>query len=308
MNCYTIFDDFDLRATQIIRDAGIMLDIHPQGVPRPDASQMKRILEQYDAVIIGTTQKITEDMFDGITAPRIIATASVGLDHIRIPEDKKGLVTVYNTPKANAQAVAEYTFAAALSCCKRIPEGNRLYREGKNNKQLSKKPIELYGKVLGVIGAGNISRRIMEFGEFFGMQILCWTRNPEKHQDLLQKGISFGSLEDIAKSADIISVNLPNKEGTKGIISEELVSEMKPDAIFVSVSRLPSVNAEALIRKSEEYPNFYTCMDVDLDQALMQKAGNLENVIITPHIAGGTVETRKRMFVELANQIATNKA
>ena len=88
MNCYTIFDDFDLRATQIIRDAGIMLDIHPQGVPRPDASQMKRILEQYDAVIIGTTQKITEDMFDGITAPRIIATASVGLDHIRIPEDK----------------------------------------------------------------------------------------------------------------------------------------------------------------------------------------------------------------------------
>ena len=140
MKIYTIFDDFDTQAEKNIREAGITLDIHPLGVPRPDSLQMKRILENYDGVIIGTTQKITEDMFYNITTPRIIATASAGLDHIQIPEAKKKLITVINTPKANAQSVAEYTIGCALTCCKRLAEGRTLYAAGIDNKKLSKKP------------------------------------------------------------------------------------------------------------------------------------------------------------------------
>ena len=79
---------------------------------------------------------------------------------------------------------------------------------------------------------------------------------------------------------------------------------MKTEAVFISVSRLPTVDARALIERSRAYPNFYTCLDVDLDEDLIRQAGSLENVMITPHIAGGTVETRKRMFRELADSIA----
>ena len=304
MRAYSIFDDFTKEATDLLRNAGVDLTVHPLGVPRPDHDQMKRILQEYDCAIIGTTQKITPDMFDGINTRRIIATASVGLDHIQIPEEKRALVTVFRTPKANAQAVAEYTMGCALACVKRLAEGNRLYREGKNNKALSRKPVELAGKTLGVVGAGNISQRIMDFGGFFGMELLCWTHNPDRHAELREKGVRFCALEELAEKADVVSVNLPNNNGTKGIISESLIGRMKTEAVFISVSRLPTVDARALIERSRAYPNFYTCLDVDVDETLSRQAGSLENVMITPHIAGGTVETRRRMFRELAESIA----
>ncbi len=304
MKAYSIFDDFSEEATRLLSRAGVDLTIHPLGVPRPDHDRMKRILETYDCVIIGTTQKITEDMFERIDAPRIIATASVGLDHISVPEEKKHLVTVFNTPTANAQSVAEYTFGCALSCLKRLAEGSRLYAEGKDNKKLNRKPEDLAGKTLGVVGAGNISRRIMEFGAFFGMKLLCWTNHPDKHADLAGKGVRFCTLEELAKTADVVSVNLPNTSGTRGIVSAGFADAMKTEAVFISVSRLPTVDYRALIEKSRKHPNFYTVLDIDLDEDVIRQTAGLENVLITPHIAGGTVETRKRMFKELAQQIA----
>lgn len=164
--------------------------------------------------------------------------------------------------------------------------------------------MELAGKTLGVVGAGNISQKIMEFGQFFGMSVICWTHNPDRHHDLIEKNIRFVTLEELAETADIISVNLPNNMGTRGLISKEMVDKMKQDAVFISVSRLSTIDAQALIEKSAINPNFYTCLDVDLDNDLICWADDLENVIITPHIAGGTVETRKRMFREVADSIA----
>ena len=131
---YTIFDDYTDEAARILRNAGTELTIHPMGKARPDAEEMKTILQEYDAVIIGTSQKITENMFDEIDTPKIIATASVGTDHISIPGDKKDMVRVVNTPLANAQSVAEYVMACALGSVKRFSEASRLYREGRNNK------------------------------------------------------------------------------------------------------------------------------------------------------------------------------
>lgn len=304
MRIYSIFDDFDEVSIKTIRDAGGELTIHPYGVPRPGGAQLKDILEKYDCVIIGTGQKITEDMFDKINSPRVIATASVGLDHICIPAEKSNLVTVLNTPKANDQSVAEYTIGCALSCVKRLAEGDCLYRRGKNNKALFQKPEDLSGKTMGVVGAGNISVKIMEYAAYMGMKVICSTRNPEKHRELQQNGVVFTSLEKLASEADVISVNLPNNDGTKGIVSSDIVSMMKDNAVFISVSRLATVDAEALFIKAERCRGFYVCLDIDVDSEIVKRVPSVTNVIVTPHIAGGTVETRRRMFREVAAQIA----
>lgn len=304
MRAYSIFDDFTIEASALIRGAGIDLTVHPLGVPRPDHDRMKAILEEYDCVIIGTGQKITEDMFENVSAPRIVATASVGLDHIRVPEEKRALVTILNTPKANAQSVAEYTLGCALSCVKRLREGNELYLAGKNNKALHRKPEDLAGKTLGVIGAGNVSVKIMEYARFFGMELLCWTRNPDRHAELTELGIRFTDLNTLCENADLISVNLPNKPETAGLLSADLVGRMKENAVFISVSRQQTIDLNALLQKAKACPDFYLCLDLDVTPEIAAKLPDRPNVLVTPHIAGGTVETRKRMFLELAEAIA----
>lgn len=304
MRVYSIFDDFGEDATRILREAGVEVAVHPWGVARPDSAQMKRIFETYDGVIIGTSQKMYEDTFQNITTPKLIATASVGLDHIRIPEEKRTLITVLNTPKANAQSVAEYTIGCALACCKRLLEGRELYIKGENNKRLSQKPEDLYGKTLGVVGAGNISVRIMEFGKFFGMNVICWTLHPENHSELKEIGARFVELDELLSNSDIISVNLPNNNGTENIIDESKIQKMQDKAIFISVSRKEIIDYRALLKKAEGSKNFYVCLDLDVDEDIVESIPNMPNLLITPHIAGGTISTRKKMFLELAEQIA----
>ena len=305
MKAYSIFDDFTEEASLLLRSEGVELVIHPCGTPRPNADEMRSILEEYDCVIIGTSQKIKKDMFDNISTPRVIATASVGVDHIQIPEKKRDLVQIINTPKANAQSVAEYTFATILSCCKRLNEGNRLYRAGMDNKKLSKKPEDLYKKTIGLIGAGNISEKIIDYANCFGMNIICWTPHPQKHANLLDKNVVFTNIEELVVDADIISVNLPSNRETKGIISRELITRMKENVIFVSVSRIETIDIKALFEKAMLDSNCYICLDIDVDLDIVHNLVEMKNVYITPHIAGGTIETRKRMFKEIAYQIIT---
>ena len=304
MRAYSIFDDFSEEASAILKNAGVELTIHPKGLARPDEAQIQQIIEEYDCVIIGTSQKMRADMFQTITSPKVIATASVGLDHISIPDEKRNLVEVFNTPMANAQSIAEFTMGVALLCCKRLSEGAMLYMKGKNNKYLSSKPEDLSGKIIGVIGAGNVSTCIMDYAVFFGMKVLCWTAHPENHSELRSKGIVFVSLEELVQIADVISVNLPNNSDTKGIISKELVGQMKDNAIFISISRLPIIDFDALLNKANKNPNFYVCIDIDVNTEIVKKLNSSMNVIVTPHIGGGTVETRNRMFKEVASKIA----
>lgn len=327
MKVYSIFDDFTDEAAGILRDAGAELTVHPFGQPRPAGAELKQILDEYDALVIGTSQKMPEEMFSDVHTPKIIGTTSVGLDHIQIPAERQGLISVYNTPKANAQSVAEYTIGCALSCCKRLEEGRHAYQEGRDNKTLPQKPEDLAGKTIGVVGAGSIAERIMDYAAFFGMHILCWTAHPARHASLAQKGVEFVPLDRLAKSADVISVNLPNNEGTRNLISAELISEMKDNVIFISISRLPTIDMDALLKRAEENPLFYVCIDIDVDTEVVKKYTSalhmpgergssgpastgrgvhqmVDNILITPHIAGGTIETRKRMFREVAEQIA----
>ena len=305
MKAYSIFDDFTKEAIEVLEKAGIDLTVHPLGVPRPNHDQMKVILEQYDIVIIGTSQKIMEDMFDNIADARIIATASVGVDHIKIPGSKAHLVSIINTPNANTQSVAEYNIGAMLTTRKRIIEGNALYAQGLDNKKLVRKPEDIHGTTVGFVGAGRISGKTMELLYPFGVNILCYSDDADQRQYLTEQfGVKFVSLEELARESDIISVNVPNTPDTYHLISSNLVESMKEDCIFISIAREQVVDIPALINKANVNPNFYTVLDLDVIPDYVGK-NNTRNIIITPHIAGGTIETRKRMFKEVSQGVVT---
>jgi len=303
MRAYSIFDDYPQEAVQILQEAGIEVTLHPSGVPRPDDVQMTDIMKHYECVIIGTSQKIKEPMFEGIDTLRIIATASVGTDHISVPAQKKDLVKVINTPGANTDSVAEYVLGAMLLARKRLFEGYRLYQNGLSNKNLIRKPQEIAGCTVGIIGAGRISTRVMELLYPFGVTFLCFTQSPEAHHDLEKRfGVRFVKIDDIALYSDIISVNVPATESTYNLVNESIIKKMKADCIFISICREKVVDMKALFDKAEEYKNFYVILDIDNNEEYQRKCNNT-NIIITPHMAGGSIEARKRMFMEVAKKI-----
>lgn len=303
MKAYCIFDDYPKNCIGELRRVGVEVTAVERGQSRPNESEMKKILEKYDIIIIGTSQKLHEWMWEKVETPRIVATASAGIDHIKIPQNKKHLLEIINTPTANAQSVAEYTVGAMLLTRKRFFEGNILYTEGKNNKSLIRKPEDIHGTTVGLIGAGHISAKIMELLQPFGVNFLCHTKNPINHIDMKNRfQIEFVSLEELVSEANIISVNVPSDESTKRLINSGIIDRMKDDSIFICVSRLSVIDEMALLKKASCNPNFYMILDIDVMPELIQK-NNGRNVIFTPHIAGGTIETRKRMFTELTNYL-----
>lgn len=303
MRAYCIFDDFPVSCVDELEQLGISVTVLEKGHARPTDEEMGRIFENYNIVIIGTSQKISTWMWEKVFEHRIVATTSVGIDHIKAPEEKRKLLTILNTPRANAQSVAEYTVGAMLMARKRFSEGDTLYSVGLSNKNLIRKPEDIQGSVVGLVGTGRISTKIMELLCPFGVNFLCFTRNPERHANLSERfGAKFVSLETLTRESDIISVNIPSDNTTKNLIHSGLIVGMKEGCIFVSVSRKDVVDINALIEKAEQNPNFYAVLDLDILPEIIGK-NNGRNIIITPHIAGGTIETRKRMFTEVTKRL-----
>lgn len=306
MKAFCIFDDFSASCIQQLTESGIEVTVLEKGKARPTDEEMHLIFQEYDIVIIGTSQKIHQWMWKNVTAPRIVATASVGIDHIAVPMEKRDLLTILNTPNANAQSVAEFTVGAMLMARKRYNEGNSLYQAGKNNKALGRKPEDICGAVVGLVGAGHISRKIIELLSAFGVRFLCYTKNPEKHEDLTERfDVKFVDLHELAEQSDIISVNVPNDASTANMIDRDTIAKMKNECIFISVSRASVVDVEALIMKAEKHSDFYVTLDLDIIPDLVGKS-NGRNIVFTPHIAGGTIEARKRMFKEITESICKN--
>lgn len=303
MRAYIVFDDFPREAVAMLCEAGVEVTVHTYNRERPNGDQLKKILQDYHIIIIGTGQKISEDMCSEIDEARIIATASVGTDHISIPENKKTLIKIVNAPLANRISVAEHTFALALELCKRLEEGKAIAAKGRHKQDMESKPRDLYGKTIGVIGAGGTASAVLKMADGFGMQRMCWTKSPGAHEDLWKDGVRYVELTDIFTHADVISVNIPLTKDTEQLISSDRISLLKEDAIFISMSRAEVVDCGALLKRAAEMDSFSVGMDVDADSVYGMWEESMRNVIITPHIGGGTVEARKRLFVEISRNI-----
>lgn len=298
MRAYTIFDDFPQQSLAMLQEKGIEVVVHPKGKARPQGDELKQLLYQFDIIFISTAQQMPEEMFADITVPKVVATASSGKDHIHVPADKVALVRIANAPNANRSTVTEHTFALALALRKQLLEARVVASEGKNKRAMQGRLHDLTGSTMGVIGAGGIASRVLEMARCFGMRCLCWTFNPEKHPELVEAGVEFTDLDTLCSTADVISVNIPSTPESRLLVDKRRVSLMKDDAVFITTSRIDVTDIDALIEKAESNMHFGLGMDVD-PQAVMGKwhADN-RNIIITPHIGGGTIESRIRLFNE----------
>ena len=262
------------------------------------------MIQNYDILIITSSTKITSNLIKYVTKPIIIATISVGLDHISQEFFNSPYVTIINLEKSNALSVAEHIFALILSLNKRINESNTLVKKKKNKKNyIHEVPEDISKKVLGLIGVGNISQEVIKIAHIFNMRIKCYTKNPDKHNDLLNKGIEFTTLDNILSTSDIITINIPLNNETNNLISSDKIKLLKPTATFINASRAKVVDIPSLIEYADKYSTFYIGLDIDAHEysELFNKFRN--NVIVTPHIAGTTKQACDRMNIEIANRL-----
>ncbi len=302
LKAYSIFKDLDKNACEILRNNGIQLELS-DCEERPNKEEIIRLLNDYDILIIGVREKLTEDMLKMINNKKIIATLSIGIDHIDNSFFESDLIKVINCKTSNVISVAEHIFALILGLKKRIVEANEISIKGGTKRDLSERSNDISNSSIGIIGAGKISREVIEIAKVFNMRIYCNTLNPEKHQDLLKEGVEFVDLDKLLNISDIVTVNIPLNEESKNLISKDKIRLMKKTATFINTSRAEIVDMEELIKYADENDTFNVGLDIDAENYKEMLRTKRNNVIVTPHIAGVTKEAIERMDVELANNI-----
>ena len=302
LKAYSVFKDLDKKACEIIKKAGVQLDISDSN-QRPNKEELIKLFNKYDILIIGVKEKFTKDMLEGLNDKKIIATLSVGLDHIDDEFFKTDSIKIINCPTSNVISVAEHIFSLILGLKKRIIEANDISISGGNKTNLSRRSNDINNSTIGIIGAGKISREVIKIATVFNMKIYCNTLNPEKHKDLLEQGVEFLSLDKLLSNSDIITVNIPLNDKNKNLISKDKIRLMKKSATFINTSRAEIVDIEELIKYAEENDTFNVGLDIDVEKYKEILSIKRNNVIVTPHIAGVTKEAIERMDIELANII-----
>lgn len=303
MKVYSIIGDYSKDAIEILEKNGIDVTITDTN-KEFSTEEIVKLLQEYDCLIIGVRTKISKDILERIKTPKIIATLSIGLDHIDSEVIHSDIVKVINVRKSIAHSVAEHIFSLILALSKRICESNDLVINGNGDRKLiHDKAEDIYGKTLGLIGAGNITKEVIKIASVFGMKMICYTKHPEKHNDFLDYGVEFKSLDDVLSESDIVNVSIPLNEETTKIISKEKLNLMRESAIFINTSRADVVDMCGLFEKVDNNKKFYVGLDIDCDEYQDLLSIPRNNVIVTPHIAGITKQAIDKMDLEIAESL-----
>jgi len=261
----------------------------------------------YDAVLCLLTDKIDGDVFDAAPSVKMFANYAVGFDNVAIDEAKKRGIVVTNTPDVLTDTVAEHTIALMLAITSRIAEGDRFTRAGKYEgwAPLMLLGTDVKGKTLGLLGAGRIGQRVAAIAHHgLGMSVIYYDikQNPD-----IEKSCDaefHPTIEEILKKADVVTVHVPLLDATRGLINAERLGMMKKTAYLVNTARGPIVDEAALVGALKNNVIKGAALDVyEKEPSLAPGLSALENVVITPHIASASIETRAAMAEVAAHSI-----
>jgi len=259
--------------------------------------------KEYDAVLCLLTDKIDGEVFDAAPKAKVFANYAVGFDNVNLLDAKERGVVVSNTPGVLTNTVAEHTFTLMLAIAHRVAEADRFTRAGKYIGWAPELLLgnDVSGKVLGVLGAGRIGSRVAHHAlNGFDMKVLYY--DIKRNEDFEKEtGAEFReSLEDVLREADFVTTHVPLLDSTRHLINKEKLSLMKSTAYLVNTSRGPVIDEKALVEALKNKTIKGAAIDVfEEEPKLAPGLAELPNIIITPHIASGTEETRSAM-AELA--------
>lgn len=275
----------------------VVAEIQKLGTVVASPPDLKSSLADADVLIVRSATKVTEELLASAPKLKIVARAGVGIDNIDKTACEKRGIKVINTPGAPSNAVAELAIGMMFAFCRRIPKADK----GMKEKKWLKKELtgtETDGKTLGIVGLGRIGGLLAIKARGLGMNILFF--DAKACSSALGKCVN---LEELFASSDFISLHVPLLPETKGMINAATISKMKKNAVLINTARGGLIDEEALYSALKEGRIAGACLDVYSQENYSGKLCELDNVVLTPHIAGSTAESQMRIGLELVQKL-----
>ncbi|WP_342078327.1 phosphoglycerate dehydrogenase [Yoonia sp. SS1-5] len=296
-----ISDKLSPAAVQIFKDRGIEVDFEPD--LGKDKDKLLSVIGKYDGLAIRSATKATEKIIAAADNLKVIGRAGIGVDNVdRDAASRKGII-VMNTPFGNMITTAEHAIAMMFAVARQIPEASASTHAGKWEKSKFM-GVELTGKTLGVIGAGNIGSIVCDRARGLKMKVIAMDPflSEERATEI---GIEKVELDELLARADFITLHVPLTADTKNILSAENLAKTKKGVRIINCARGGLVDEAALAELLESGHVAGAAFDVFANEpATENPLFNLPNVVCTPHLGAATTEAQENVALQVAEQMS----
>jgi D-3-phosphoglycerate dehydrogenase len=294
-----IADKLSPAALQIFKERGVEADVKT-GLAK---EELLKIVADYDGIAIRSATKITADVIKAAKNLKVVARAGIGVDNVDIPAATAAGVIVMNTPFGNSITTAEHAIALMMALARELPAANASTHAGKWEKNRFM-GVELTGKTLGLIGAGNIGSIVADRAKGLRMKVVAFDPylSAERAADL---GIEKVELNDLLARADFITLHTPLTTETRNIISADAINRMKKGARIINCARGGLIDENALKAALDSGHLAGAALDVfDEEPAKTNVLFGNEKVVATPHLGASTSEAQENVALQVAEQIS----
>lgn len=295
-----VSDKLSDQGVKILKDAGLTVDVNTKLNPQ----ELLQAIPNYDGLVVRSGTKVTKDVLAAATKLKVVGRAGSGLDNVDLEEATRRGIVVMNTPGGNTITTAEHSISLMLSMVRMIPQATASTKAGKWEKGRFT-GIELYNKVLGVVGMGQIGGHVARLAQGLLMRVIAY--DPYLSPETAQKaGVEKVALEELFRRADIITVHVPLTPETTKLINADSFKLMKDGVRIVNCARGGIVDETALYDALASGKVAGAAMDVferepvDPNNPLLKS----EAVVCTPHVGAATTEAQEQVAVAIAEQIA----
>jgi len=275
------------------------------GSDRPSREELLRKMKDKEGLICLLTEKVNDELLRAAPKLRIAANVAVGFDNIDVDACTKRGVVATNTPGVLDETTADFAWLLMMAVARRLGEGEQLARSGNwkgwNLDQLC--GADVWGKTLGLVGFGRIGRALARRAVGFQMKVIYTdaVRAPEDVEKSLNA--EFRDMNTLLAESDFISLHVPLLPETRGLFDSPKFYRMKPSAFLINTSRGAVVEESALVAALDARKIAGAALDVYEQEPFIHPGLKRANVVLAPHLASASLETRTKMAVMAANNV-----
>jgi len=294
-----IADELSPQAVAVFKERGVEADVRP-GLSK---DELLAIIPNYEGLAVRSATKATDKLIAAASKLKVIGRAGIGVDNIDIKAATAKGVIVMNTPFGNSITTAEHAITLMLALARQIPAADRSTHAGKweKNRFLG---VEITGKVLGVIGCGNIGSIVADRAVGLKMRVIAYDPflTPDRAQRL---GVEKVELDDLFHRADVITLHTPLIDKTRNIIDAKAIAKMKKGVRIINCARGGLIDEAALKAGLDSGQIAGAALDVFTEEpAKSHPLFGYDNVVCTPHLGASTVEAQENVAVQVAEQMS----